>query len=542
MAHLLYGITFGGGFVALTGEVGTGKTTLCHCLLQQIPKNVDIALILNPKLNALELLASICDELGIHYNNYKPSLKYLNDCLNQYLLAANANGQSTVLLIDEAQNLSMEVLEQTRLLTNLETNKKKLLQIILVGQPELQDLLKRQDLRQLNQRITARYHLLPLSLSETRAYIHHRLRVCNARPTLFKPSAITRIYQLSGGIPRVINILCDRALLGAYAANAAVVNAAMVNAAGREALGVSGLKARPLTVALLLLLLTIGVARVYYQPHWLNAINHLPPHPIAVINQPVIAGKEQTPVPKAPAAAEKPPSVAPVAAIKLQNLDTRPLGDAATVAPAAKAPTFLAWINQPEATLTTALTNALTSWGKPLADNHPADCHYLENTGLHCVFGSASWKDILDLNRPAILEFTLGDKQKHHAWFTGLGQDKSVIYFSGQQAFPVAEVLKYWNGYYLILEPLPVPEGTLIPGETSDTIPWLRHMMENVDAVTISVEKPRFYDDDLAARVIHFQKRHRLPADGIAGKKTIDALKKIKKAARMHPPHLEITD
>ncbi|HEY5141064.1 MAG TPA: AAA family ATPase, partial [Methylococcales bacterium] len=167
LAHLLYGINVGGGFVALTGEVGTGKTTLCHCLLQQLPKNIDIALILNSKLNAIELLATICDELGIIYDKNQHSLKILIDLLNQHLLTAHANGRRTVLLIDEAQNLSMEVLEQIRLLTNLETSKTKLLQIILVGQPELKELLKRRDLRQLNQRITARYHLQPLSLDET---------------------------------------------------------------------------------------------------------------------------------------------------------------------------------------------------------------------------------------------------------------------------------------------------------------------------------------------------------------------------------------
>ena len=166
LAHLLYGIDFGGGFVALTGEVGTGKTTLCHCLLQQLPKNIEVALILNSRLNVIELVATICDELGISYDKEHVSLKSLIDLLNQYLLAAHANGKRTVLLIDEAQNLSLDVLEQVRLLTNLETSKTKLLRIILVGQPELKALLARQDLRQLNQRITARYHLLPLSMKK----------------------------------------------------------------------------------------------------------------------------------------------------------------------------------------------------------------------------------------------------------------------------------------------------------------------------------------------------------------------------------------
>ncbi|MDD1611907.1 MAG: AAA family ATPase, partial [Methylococcaceae bacterium] len=250
LAHLLYGITVGGGFVALTGEVGTGKTTLCHCLLRELPDNIDIALILNPKLNAIELLATICDELGIAYDKHGQSLKSLVDALNHYLLAQHAAGRRTVLLLDEAQNLSMEVLEQIRLLTNLETSKTKLLQIILVGQPELKQMLRRQDLRQLNQRITARYHLLPLSLVETRAYVRHRLRVCGGEPDLFKDRAIRKIYKLSAGIPRIINILCDRALLGAYAGNAMHVTPGMVLNAAKETLAPAEKKLPRLGIAL----------------------------------------------------------------------------------------------------------------------------------------------------------------------------------------------------------------------------------------------------------------------------------------------------
>lgn len=219
LAHLLYGIKQGGGFVALTGEVGTGKTTLCHCLLEQLPDNVDIALVLNPKLNAIELLATVCDELQITYDQDKQTLKSLVDSLNHHLLEAHALGRKTVLMIDEAQNLSLDVLEQIRLLTNLETSKTKLLQIILIGQPELKQLLEKKELRQLNQRITARYHLSPLSYSDTKKYIEHRLIVCGGDEKIFTHNAIKKVYKLTGGIPRLINILADRGLLGAYATN-----------------------------------------------------------------------------------------------------------------------------------------------------------------------------------------------------------------------------------------------------------------------------------------------------------------------------------
>ena len=167
LAHLLYGLGDGGGFVQLTGEVGTGKTTICRCLLEQIPDNVDLALVLNPKVTAIELIATVCDELGVSYDEKDVSVKSLTDVLNRYLLDAYARGRHTVLIIDEAQNLSADVLEQVRLLTNLETSTQKLLQIILIGQPELRTLLAREDMRQLAQRVTARYHLEPISREET---------------------------------------------------------------------------------------------------------------------------------------------------------------------------------------------------------------------------------------------------------------------------------------------------------------------------------------------------------------------------------------
>ena len=215
LAHLLYGVDVGGGFVQLTGEVGTGKTTICRCLVEQLPDDVDVALILNPRVSGFELVASLCDELKIRYPKHTTSIKVLTDLLNTHLLKSHANGRRTVLVIDEAQCLSPEVLEQVRLLTNLETTREKLLQIVLVGQPELRDLLALEGLRQLSQRITARYHLLPISHDDTGAYIHHRLQVCGSSGGVFKESAIDTVHKLSQGIPRLINILCDRAMLGA---------------------------------------------------------------------------------------------------------------------------------------------------------------------------------------------------------------------------------------------------------------------------------------------------------------------------------------
>ncbi|KFZ36012.1 ATPase AAA [Shewanella mangrovi] len=236
LAHLMYGLGETGGFVLLTGEVGTGKTTVSRCLLRQLPENTDTAFILNPSLTESELLATLCDELGISYGE-NPTLKQLTDLISQFLLRNHKAGRNTVMIIDEAQHLRAEVLEQLRLLTNLETDTKKLLQVILIGQPELQHLLKRQELRQLAQRITARYHLLPLTEQEVELYVQHRLRVAGRNEPLFNRGAIKALHRYSGGIPRVINLLCERALMAAYGQNRTPINKQMINAAAEEVLG-----------------------------------------------------------------------------------------------------------------------------------------------------------------------------------------------------------------------------------------------------------------------------------------------------------------
>jgi general secretion pathway protein A len=219
LAHLVYGVTESGGFMQLTGEVGTGKTTLVRTLLlNRMPENADVAVVLNPQLSALEFLQAICEELGVSVPKDSSSIKVLIDALNQHLLDAHANGRRTILVVDEAQNLAPDVLEEVRLLTNLETSKQKLLQIILIGQPELRELLARNDLRQLAQRITGRYHLEPLTRDETSQYIEHRLKVAGAIGEVFDSAAKREVYKLSSGVPRLINVICDRAMLGAYGA------------------------------------------------------------------------------------------------------------------------------------------------------------------------------------------------------------------------------------------------------------------------------------------------------------------------------------
>ncbi|AYA63561.1 ExeA family protein [Alteromonas sp. RKMC-009] len=237
LAHLTFGLRESGGFVMLTGEVGTGKTTVSRKLLQQLPDNTQVAMILNPTLSALELLATVCDELGIPYDVDKASLKYFTDRILAKLADNHQAGMNTVLMIDEAQHLMPEVLEQLRLLTNLETNREKLLKVVLIGQPELQQLLKRNELRQLAQRITARYHLLPLTAPEVSSYVAHRLSVAKGDVSIFSPSTIKAIHQITGGIPRVINLLCDRALTLSFTKQHAVVKKPVFLAAAEQILG-----------------------------------------------------------------------------------------------------------------------------------------------------------------------------------------------------------------------------------------------------------------------------------------------------------------
>ena len=217
LAHLVYGVKSEGGFILLTGEVGTGKTTVFRCLLERLPEKTRIAFVLHPKLTVEELLATICDEFGIGYPEGAAGTKTFVDLLNAYLLESTREGFHSVLVIDEAQNLSLDVLEQLRLLTNLETDRRKLLQIILLGQPELREMLARPEMRQLSQRVTARYHLDALSKGDVEPYVSHRLAVAGASGRIFSPSALALVGRKSGGVPRVINLICDRALLGSFA-------------------------------------------------------------------------------------------------------------------------------------------------------------------------------------------------------------------------------------------------------------------------------------------------------------------------------------
>jgi general secretion pathway protein A len=265
LAHLLYGIRSDGGFVLLTGEVGTGKTTIVRRILQALHKDIVVAFIIHPMLSVPELLAAICDEFGISYPR-KTNIKELVDRINAFLLDLNSKRKKAILIIDEAQNLSRDVLEQVRLLTNLETNERKLLQIILIGQPELRDKLARPELRQLAQRIVARCHLEALSKADLFRYVNHRLGVARAKSELFSQDALNSLYVCSGGIPRLINIICDRALLGAFVLQKEIVDKATLAKAAGEVLGeqLPGTGSKWKAVLTATILICTGLGLLYY--------------------------------------------------------------------------------------------------------------------------------------------------------------------------------------------------------------------------------------------------------------------------------------
>ena len=295
LAHLLYGIKSDGCLVLLTGEVGTGKTTVSRCLVEKLPESTDIALILNPKLTVIELLATICEELQLEEIEPHNSVKYYIDILNHHLLESHAKGRNTIVIVDEAQDLAPDVLEQLRLLTNLETHKEKLLKIILLGQPELRQLLDQPELSHINQRITSRYHLAPLQEQDVLAYVEHRIRVAGGgRARLFSDKALKRVYELSQGIPRLINLLCDRALLGAYVGEKDQVDQEILEKASYEITGVprQGKKrhnsmfyrvdGRPaLLIWLILALLASGVALAFSYPRLYGILKLHEQSPIA---------------------------------------------------------------------------------------------------------------------------------------------------------------------------------------------------------------------------------------------------------------------
>ncbi len=514
IAHLLYGINMGGGFVALTGEVGTGKTTLCYCLLQQVPDDVDIAYILNPKLNSVELLASICDELGINYPINCCSIKVLNDLLNEHLLRTHARGRRTVLIIDEAQNLGFDVLEQIRLLTNLETPTAKLLQIILIGQPELKELLHDKRLRQLNQRITARYHLKPLSVKETRTYIEHRMKISGGFPGVFKTSTIKQIYKLTHGVPRLINLLCDRSLLGAYGTGSLSVSNSIIRKAAKEVLPEQRKKTHLTPVILSFCLLFFCLILAYFYLDFpLKELNFGLKNQIVISK---VADKQK------PLHSNKKVVTQTRVPITKATLLAKPKQSAAIDPASKKQPSFADFIKMPSLTMESALATSLHQWDIETPEDFTAECLFVQKSGLRCLPGKSDWQQLINLGRQVIMEFDLENNQKRFTLLVGVIKNKAIFRSDQEYLFPIAEVLKYWNGYFLVLWKPPVTDfWTLAPGQKSENIVWLRQQLDKIEGENENIIQPDFYDMELEKRVKQFQHQQQITQDGLVGPLTV---------------------
>jgi general secretion pathway protein A len=527
LAHLLYGLGESGVFVQLTGEVGTGKTTICRCLLEQVPENVDIALVLNPKVTSTELIATVCDELGIEYPADNTSIKSLTDVLNRYLLDAYARGRRTVLIIDEAQNLSADVLEQVRLLTNLETSTQKLLQVILIGQPELRTLLARDDMRQLSQRVTARYHLDPISRDEADAYIKHRLQICGTTQTLFNKRAIDRIQQLSGGIPRLINVLCDRSLLGAYVEGKAQVDPKVVKKAAHEVLaeaermpeGGGGLR----WIAAGLTVLVLAALAAVLQP-WKQQTGVAVVAPVT--EQAVPAGSMRRE--KLPVAALVKPVAEPVERLPEVVVEVEP--DERVVPEAEQQP-------QPETRSLASLladtdssnyraawTELLAMWSVVLPESVKPDfCDFAKQYGLLCMVEQGNWNILRQFDRPVILQLVAADGRRVPVVLQHLDDSVAEVII-GRELYRLdsRQVENSWYGDYTVLLQVP-PGGRLYlrTGDHGPVVSWLRQQLELAQGVSITAPDPLSFDFALQEQVLAFQRAHGLVADGIVGKNTM---------------------
>jgi general secretion pathway protein A len=508
LAHLLYGINEAGGFVQLTGEVGTGKTTTIRSLLAQTPKNAEVALILNPRMTPPEFLLTICEELGIGVpDSAEQSLKDLVDILNDYLLKAHAGGRRIVLVVDEAQNLAPEVLEQVRLLTNLETNTRKLLQIILIGQPELRELLARNELRQLAQRITGRYHLDPLSPVETSAYVRHRLRVAGATTDIFTPPALNEVYRLSGGVPRVINVIADRALLGAYTQDRHRVGSSLVRNAAAEVFGRRFVPAWfPWAGAAAAGLAVIATGALIWQfAPWggssvaeAKTVANVP----ATSAQPAAKKGDTVEDPNAPDAS----------AIRVASLSSPPVESLSA----------LLKEHGTETVPDSAFSKLFAMWGVHYEAGTDDPCTQASRQGLECLTQRGSFGQLRQYNRPAILLLNDETGMSHQVVLTNLSDERGKIDLGGRKReVGIGDLARYWFGDFVMLWRPGTPRvKPLSVGMRGNEVRWLRQSLQRASGAAPDYEASDVFDAKLSELVKDFQKRNQLTVDGIAGVQT----------------------
>lgn len=552
LAHLLYGLNGGGGFVLLTGEIGAGKTTVCRLFLEQIPAHCNVAYIFNPKQTVTELLQSICDEFGVavpRTGRESATVKDFIDPLNAYLLAAHGEHRNNVLIIDEAQNLSTEVLEQLRLLTNLETNERKLLQILLIGQPELREMLAAPGLEQLAQRVIARFHLAALTAPETALYIAHRLAVAgNDRALPFTARGMRQIHALARGIPRRVNLLCDRALLGAYAGGKARVDAATIARAAREVFDLDARRGaasprawKALLPGSMAAILAIGVVGF--------SIGRMLPGPGAgAPAAPAIASR-----PAVNSALPRSPNGAPVdtgVASASSTVPPSPPGAQTTASSAvpganpSAAPTTQVDASAPPATsaaivgaqareLSAAYRQLGYSWHLDPADGDP--CVTTTKPDLHCFSSNKGLVEIRRLDRPGILTLYDDQNQKYYGVLTGLGSQSATLRIGERsESVTLTALARRWRGAYTTF--WRGPPGTpreIDIGASGADVDWMAVRLARIG----NLSRPGtnlVFDAAMSARVREFQLAQGLAPDGIAGPQTMMRLASVVDSGEPH--------
>ena len=474
LAHLTYGLQDGGGFVLLTGEVGTGKTTVSRALRQQLPETTDLALVLNPTLTERELLASICDEFQLVYQP-EDGIKELFYLLCDFFVANYHAGRKTLLLIDEAQHLAPDVLEQLRLLTNLETNEAKLLQVVLIGQPELQQLLRQPMLRQLAQRITARYHLMPLSCADVDAYVRFRLQVAGCVQPVFTRGAIKELHRLSGGIPRIINLICERALLGAYGVGEPKVTRKLLIQAAFDAMGLRPSQAGFWATAAFALCGALMVLAGWFG--W-QKWGPLPERLVHRVEVPV------------------------------------------TLPPDAKLVKRFAKDIQQANYQDEAMMQLYRVWGYE-APLDQANCDAATRVGLLCLSGSGKLSSVAGLDHPAVIKLFDENAQEFYATLIRLDDKQADLLIDGESWSVERSWLEQsWGDDYQLLWRPPKSGSRMINAKSSGAdLQWLENALSQAFK-----ERPRKvskFDAQLAEKLKRFQLAEGLQADGVAGTQTL---------------------
>ena len=497
VAHLKYGLDREGGFILLTGEVGTGKTTLTRTMIKRIPPHVRVAYILNSKLNTTDVLASICDELNIQLPE-DVELSFTKKCidaLNQDLLATHAEGKKTLIVIEEAQNLTPEVLETLRLLSNLETSTQKLLHILLVGQPELLEILAQKELRQLNQRVVSRFHLSPLDKDDLSNYINPRLHRAGAKRAIFEPACVAVLFRLTGGVPRLINLVCHQALVAAYASGQKTVSAKLVRQAAAEILSekkATGNSKIALIVAAVLVCSAAVLAVAYKSTGLFSSLD---------TNKPVA----ETPV---------------------QGPDIR--RPAIAVSPATKV------AEDQSAANTNPLTGLLSVWGINAAEVYSEE-ELSSVAGLQQLrmekVSAVSLGFIEKINRPGIV-WLLADNGYLKTYVLSSLDTSTVTLEDRQGAISIdrERFAKNWNGVYLYLwkPPLGYSAPLVVTGNSRDglqinpqVVDWLQLQLQAINQDSERVISGGRYTSAVAQQVLEFQQQQGLAADGILGRETV---------------------